>query len=302
MKILIGCEESQAVCKTFRAKGHEAYSCDILPCSGGHPEWHLQMDVFKAIKLHKWDMGIFFPDCTYLTCSAEWAYKDGPYHQKVKPETLVGEKRRLAREKALHFVRDLMNCDIPHISIENPIGKIPARIFWYVGGENGPARWEVSPTDLDHGGRSPDQILQPWQFGDNASKGTCLWLKNLPTLWHTNIIAPKDYSLIRSAVDMIECPDCEEPYCGLCDCHYADCECLGPTQDDVIYKTISGFMFGTLRDPAPRPVWANQTPSGQNNLGPSDNRAKLRSKTYPGIAQAMADQWTDFYIKQILKL
>lgn len=235
MKVLLGCEESQAVCKAFREKGHEAYSCDIRPCSGGHPEWHLQMDVFKAIRLHKWDIGIFFPDCTYLTCSAEWAYKDGPYHQKVKPETLVGEKRRLAREKALKFVRDLMNCGIPKISIENPIGKIPSRIFWYMGGENGPARWEVFPRDIGYGGRNPDQIIQPWQFGDDASKATCLWLSNLPVLKKTNPVQPR-------------------------------------------------IVNGKKR-------WSNQTDSGQNNLIPSDDRAMLRSKTYPGIAQAMADQW-----------
>lgn len=73
MNILIGCEESQAVCIAFRKLGHDAFSCDLKPCSGGHPEWHLQMDVFEAISLKDWDLGIFFPDCTYLTCSAEWA-------------------------------------------------------------------------------------------------------------------------------------------------------------------------------------------------------------------------------------
>lgn len=189
MKVLIGCEESQAVCISFREAGHEAFSCDLKPCSGGHPEWHYQMDVFKAIGLQDWDLGIFFPDCTYLTCSAEWAYKEGPYHQKVKPETLVGKDRIAAREKALRFVCDLMNCGIPKIAIENPVGIIGSRIFWYSGGI-GRERWEVFPTKTI-GGRSPDQIIQPWQFGDDASKSTCLWLTELPKLKRTGNFEPR---------------------------------------------------------------------------------------------------------------
>lgn len=251
MKVLIGCEESQAVCKEFRALGHEAYSCDLLPCSGGNPEWHLQMDVFKAIcggvlitevltkvEINNWDMGIFFPDCTYLTCSAEWAYKDGPYHQKVKPGTLVGALRRHARENALGFVRDLMNCSIPKIGIENPVGVIGARIFWYRGGENGGERWEVFPKDIVRGGRKPDQIIQPWQFGDDASKSTCLWLKGLPLL------------------------------------------------------TLEESLFYPPRIVDGKKRWGNQTDLGQNKLSPSDDRAKMRSKTYPGIARAMAKNWS----------
>lgn len=96
MKVLVGCEESQEVTKAFRALGHEAYSCDIQECSGGHPEWHLHMDVFESIKLKKWDMGIFFPDCTYLTISANKWYKDQPAR---KSGTLVGQERRDARKK-----------------------------------------------------------------------------------------------------------------------------------------------------------------------------------------------------------
>lgn len=238
LRVIVGCEESQAVCKEFRARGHEAYSCDVLPCSGGHPEWHLQMDVFQAVALKDWDMGIFFPDCTYLTCSAEWAYKDGPYHQKVKPGTLVGALRRQARENALGFVRDLMNCGIPEIAIENPVGVIGSRIFWYRGGENGGERWEVFPKDIIRGGRKPDQIIQPWQFGDDASKSTCLWLKGLPSL---------------------------------------------PLVESEFYPPR--MVDGKKR-------WGNQTDSGQNKLSPSDDRAKMRSKTYPGIARAMAKNWS----------
>lgn len=108
MRILVGCEESQEVTKAFRALGHEAYSCDIKPPNGGHPEWHLQMDVFEAIDLIKPDMGIFFPDCTYLTVSANKWYKDQPPR---KSGVLVGEARRQAREKAVKFFMRLVDAD-----------------------------------------------------------------------------------------------------------------------------------------------------------------------------------------------
>lgn len=211
MKVLVGCEESQAVCIAFREKGHEAYSCDLKPCSGGHPEWHLWMDIFEAIDRGGWDMGIFFPDCTYLTCSAEWAYGDGPYHQKIKEATLAGQARRDARNRAVNFVRMLISCGIPKVAIENPVGVLSSEI------------------------RKPDQIIQPWQFGDDASKATCLWLDNIPKLVSTSCFPPR-------------------------------------------------IVNGKRR-------WGNQTDSGQNKLSPSENRAALRSKTYPGIAKAMAEQW-----------
>ena len=166
MNVLIGCEESQEVCKAFRTLGHEAYSCDLKPCSGGYPEWHLQIDIFDAITLRDWDMGIFFPDCTYLTGSAEWAFGDGPYHQKVKPGTLVGEDRRAARAKAASFFMALYNCKIKRVAIENPVGAMSS-IF-----------------------RRPDQIINPYNFGDNASKKTCLWLKWLAPLIHTGYYPP----------------------------------------------------------------------------------------------------------------
>lgn len=245
MFILVGCEESQAVCIAMREAGHIAYSCDYKPCSGGYPEWHLQMDVFKAIKagglttqsgytvfVDKWDMGIFFPDCTFLTISAEWCYKDQP---PLKSGKLVGAARREAREQALQFVCDLMNCGIPKISVENPVGVIGTRVFWYIGGENGSARWAVFPRSLSNGGRKPNQIIQPYQFGDDASKSTCLWLSGLPKLQSTGYFPPR-------------------------------------------------IVDGKKR-------WGNQTDGGQNKLPPSTNRAELRSKTYPGIAKAMAEQW-----------
>ncbi len=119
MNVLLGCEESQEVCKAFRSLGHEAYSCDLDVCSGGYLEWHLQMDVFEAIKLKQWDLGIFFPPCTYLTVTANKWYKDQP---ERKSGALVGEKRRQARKEAIKFFMDLWNCGIPKIAIENPIG------------------------------------------------------------------------------------------------------------------------------------------------------------------------------------
>lgn len=161
LKIIVGCEESQAVTIELRKLGHEAFSCDIQECSGGHPEWHLKMDVFEAIKLKKWDVGIFFPDCTYLTVSANKWYKDQP---ERKSGTLVGEARREAREKAIDFFMNLYNSDIPKIAIENPIGVMSSRF------------------------RKPNQVLQPWMFGHGETKATCLWLKNLPNLIPTDIV------------------------------------------------------------------------------------------------------------------
>jgi hypothetical protein len=156
MKVLVACEESQAVCIEFRKRGHEAYSCDILPCSGGHPEWHLQMDVFEAIELKDWDMMIAFPPCTDLACSgARWF--------KEKRES--GEQ-----QKSIEFFMNIVNVNIPNIAIENPIG-IMSTLY-----------------------RKPDCIIQPWQFGDKSRKATCLWLKGLPPLLTTQIVEPDIYT------------------------------------------------------------------------------------------------------------
>jgi len=178
LKILVGCEESQAVTIELRKLGHEAHSCDIMECSGGHPEWHIKMDVFKAIEggclttqsgdtvlIDRWDMGIFFPDCTYLTVSANKWYKDQPPR---KSGTLVGVERRAARELAIDFFMRLYNCEIPKVSIENLIGVMSSRF------------------------RKPDQVLQPWQFGHGETKGTCLWLRGLPKLISTNIVGGRE--------------------------------------------------------------------------------------------------------------
>jgi len=160
MRILVGCEESQEVTKALRELGFEAFSCDLQECSGGKPEWHLQMDVFEAIKLG-WDMAIFFPTCTYLTISANKWYKDQPPR---KSGTLVGQERRAARIEAIDFFMRLYNCEIPKVAIENPIGVMSSEF------------------------RKPDQVLQPWMFGHGETKATCLWLKGLPKLIPTNIV------------------------------------------------------------------------------------------------------------------
>jgi len=139
----------------FAAMGHDAWSCDLLPCET--PGKHYQGDI-RDILYDGWDMMIAHPDCTYLTCSAEWAYGDGPYHQKVKTETLVGGARRQAREEALDMVRLLLAAPIKKKAIENPRGVISTRI------------------------RPASQYIQPYDYGEDASKITGLWLENLPLL------------------------------------------------------------------------------------------------------------------------
>jgi hypothetical protein len=164
MKILIGCEHTGSVRRAFAAHGHDAWSCDLLPASDGGQ--HLQCDVLTILD-RGWDLAIFHPDCTYLTNSAAWAYGDGPYHQKIKPETLVSAARRAARERAVAFVMALLAAPIGRIAIENPIGYLSTAL------------------------RKPEQIIQPHWFGDDASKATCLWLKGLPPLVPTRPIAPR---------------------------------------------------------------------------------------------------------------
>ena len=160
-RVLVACEYSGTVREEFRKLGHDAWSCDLLDTD--IPGQHIKGDVLDILS-DRWDLMIAHPDCTYLTVSAEWAYKNGPYHQKVKEGTLVGAERREAREKALRFVQQLMSAPIDKIAIENPVGVISTRI------------------------RPADQYIQPYNFGNNASKKTGLWLKNLPKLVPTNFI------------------------------------------------------------------------------------------------------------------
>lgn len=162
MKILVGFESSGMVRRAFRARGHDAWSCDLLPADDGSAH-HIQGDIFDVVD-GDWDLGIFHPVCTYLTNSAAWAFSDGPYHMQVKPGTLVGAARRDARERALSDVRRLLALPYP-LAIENPRGFIGTMI------------------------RPPTQTIQPNQFGDDASKATCLWLNRLPCLVPTKRVA-----------------------------------------------------------------------------------------------------------------
>lgn len=153
MKILVACEESQAVTIELRRIGHEAYSCDIIPCSGGRPEWHLQQDVIPLLT-QKWDMILAFPPCTHLAVSgARW----------------FAAKRADGRQQnAIDFFMRFANSDCPRIAIENPVGIMST--VW----------------------KKPDQIIQPWQFGHGETKKTCLWLKGLPPLIPTEIVEGRE--------------------------------------------------------------------------------------------------------------
>jgi hypothetical protein len=195
MRVLIGCEKTGRVRDAFAARGHDAWSCDTLPSDVTGK--HLKCDVMEIIS-DNWDLAIFFPPCTYLNSA-------GLHWNGRRPG------RAELTEKALDFVRRLLSANIPKIALENPVGCISTRI------------------------RKFDQAIQPYQFGDDASKKTCLWLKGLPPLYPTKEIPP---------------------------------------------RIVNG-----------RPRWANQTDSGQNRLAPSETRAEERSKTFPGIARAMAEQW-----------
>ena len=174
MKILIACEYSGVVRDAFIAKGHQAVSCDLLPTEKPGP--HYQGDV-RDILDHGWDMLIAHPDCTYLTCSAAWAFKDGPYHQKVSDGTLVGKERREARTAALQFVETLASAKIKRIAIENPASGFINTMLDLV----------------QYGFRTnfPTQVIHPYQFGHDASKATGLALKNLPNLVQTKYIEPR---------------------------------------------------------------------------------------------------------------
>ena len=206
MKILVACEESQAVTKELRRLGHEAYSCDLLPCSGGHPEWHLQQDVLPLLK-EKWDMIIAFPPCTHLAVS-------GARHFE--------QKRKDGRQQqGIDFFMKFVNADCPRIAIENPIG-IMSSIY-----------------------RKPDQIIQPWMFGDKFTKSTCLWLKGLPKLEPTNIVEKGEF---------IEWT----------------CKKTGKK------KRQAKWFFEALK-----------------NAKTNEERSIIRSKTFPGIAKAMSEQWTN---------
>ena len=212
MKVLVACEESQAVCAAFRAKGHEAYSCDIQECSGGHPEWHINVDVLPILNgnctfstqddvvhsiVGKWDLIIAHPPCTDLASS-------GARHFAKK-------RANGTQQRSIQFFYNFVSADCEHVAIENPIG--------------------IMSTEW----RKPDQIIQPYEFGHPARKSTCLWLKGLPKLEPTNIVEP----------------------------------------DLVHYTCKNGKTVSFSADYG----------------GGGKNASTRRSKTYEGIAQAMAEQW-----------
>lgn len=157
MKVLVACEESQRVCMAFRKRGHEAYSCDIMDCSGGHPEWHIKDDVLKHLD-EGWDLIIAHPPCTRLTVAANKYYK--PEYAQRFPN--IHEER----EDAVKFFMEFTDLSCPRVAIENPIGIMSTRY------------------------KKPTQIIQPYQFGHKERKATCLWLKGLPPLVPTNIVEP----------------------------------------------------------------------------------------------------------------
>lgn len=224
MNVLVACEESQRVCTAFRKKGHNAFSCDILPCSGWHPEWHIHKDVLKIINpendggmeaisfwtmddeihiVEKWDLIIAHPPCTYLTLAGNKWFK--PEFADRFPD------RQKQRKEAVDFFMAIANADCDKIAIENPVGVMSSQ-------------W-----------RKPDQYIEPYMFGDPEKKKTGLWLKGLPLLKPTNIVEP------------------------------------------VIIHCKSG---------ANEPRWHMET----MHL-PKEERSRVRSQTFPGIAKAFADQW-----------
>ena len=223
MNVLVACEESQRVCLAFLERGHNAYSCDILPCSGGRPDRHIQGDVLPIINGNcefetadgqkhridgKWNLLIAHPPCTYLTVSGNRWFNVEKYGEKAI-------KRLQDRQKAYEFFMTFVNADCDRIAIENPIGYISSHY------------------------RKPDQTIQPYQFGHHARKATCLWLKGLPKLVPTEIVDP------------------------------------GEIRD-------GGYSIGAHADGTNNGKWLRFN---------DPELAKLRSKTFPGIAKAMAEQW-----------
>ena len=227
MKVLIACEESQAVCKAFREKGHEAYSCDIIECSGGHPEWHILGDALAIINgncsfvtqdgaLHgidgKWDLLIAHPPCTYLTVAGNAYFNIERYGQKAI-------ERMKKRDDAVKFFMEFVNADCDKIAIENPVGTINT-IY-----------------------RKPDFITSPHLHGHPVSKKTCFWLKNLQPIFPTKIVEP----------------------------------------ERIHSKGKSGGYSG--------PSWYAKDENGKIIPWNDPRTAKARSKTYQGVAKAMAEQW-----------
>lgn len=205
------------MCLAFRRRGHEAFSCDLQQCTGGHPEWHMVADALEVARTQPWDLMVAHPPCTFLAVSgARWMYHpddaDKPVEMR-RPHPKFPNRRQEQRE-AMEFVLALAHMPIPRIAIENPVSVISS--LW----------------------RKPDQVIQPWQFGHEAQKATCLWLKGLPKLTPTNVVGKGERITYKSG------------------------------------KT--------------HPAWFAEALSAKT----PEERRRLRSKTFEGIAEAMADQWT----------
>lgn len=228
LKVLVACEESQAVCKAFLERGHNAFSCDIQPCSGGRPDRHIHGDVLPLLNGNcefetmdgqkhtidgKWDLIIAHPPCTYLTLAGNKWFK--PEFENRFPE------RKKQRQEAIAFFMNFVNADCQHIAIENPVGVMSSQY------------------------RKPDQYIEPYYFGDAEKKKTGLWLKGLPKLEPTNMVEP------------------------------------------VIIHCASG---------ANEPRWHMETMKL-----PKEERSKARSKTFHGIAKAMAEQWSKYIEEEMAK-
>lgn len=223
MNVLVACEESQRVCLAFRAKGHNAFSCDILPCSGGHPEYHIQGDVLPLLSpgvsfrtcdgiehfLDKWDMLIAFPPCTYLTNAGMCNLNRRNVSEEYK------NRRLSCIQNSVDFVKLLWSFDCNKVAIENPVGVLSTHFI------------------------KPTQIIHPYEFGTSVNKRTCLWLRGLPLLSPTDIV---------------------------------------PRDEIVTWgnnKKISKWYRDTLI----------------SCRGDLSELSKIRSKTFPGVAKAMAEQW-----------
>lgn len=236
IKVLVACEESQRICTEFRNRdgNFEAYSCDVVSCSGGHPEWHIKQDVlpllkgnceFKTVdgkehKVDKWDLIIAHPPCTYLTVSGNRWFNVDRYGE-------LAIERLKEREDAIKFFMAFVDANCECIAIENPIG-VMSRNY-----------------------RKADQIIQPWMFGDNVAKSTCLWLKGLPKL----------EAVVK-----------EKP----------ELEYKEWVSKKGIRKRQSLWYFEAL-----------------TKAKTAEERRELRSKTFIGVAKAIAKQWGDFLIKQL---
>ena len=245
MKVLIACEFSGIVRDAFSRRGHDAWSCDLLPTESELTKQegkHIQGDVLEILG-DGWDLMIAHPPCTYLCSSGiHWNKRGSDYEKSQRVSKTLD---------ALMFVKSLMNASINKIAIENPIGVISTRI------------------------RKPDQYIQPYHHGHPESEKTCLWLKNLPYLIPTNIVSKNIYTWpawISGTGGTFECT-----IHGMA---VHDCPCP-PIEEWTVDPYVTGG----------KTVWSNQTPSGQNKIGPSKDRWKIRSMTYPGIAEAMAEQW-----------